>query len=199
MLCCAVAFANSASSADVRLPCHSGLSTRPRHKRPLLTQSGHNGQLLPCLAYGNCCNVCRIDMISTMRAARATTGSALSVFEAGAAPFDPASSSFRPFCRHDPADPFIARERRNVHRLGALKACCPVIETHDLGKSPRCRVQSRELVDRYSSGDLIIAFRKRRIGTRSCFGISEALSNRLIAFWTGSKLPVEDVGLKEEL
>ena len=53
---------------------------------------------LPCQLFGNDCNVCRIEMISTMRAARPTTGSALSVFEAGAAPFDPAGSCFRPFC-----------------------------------------------------------------------------------------------------
>jgi hypothetical protein len=33
--------------------------------------------------YGNGCNVCRIAMISTMRTARPTTGSPLSVFEAG--------------------------------------------------------------------------------------------------------------------
>jgi hypothetical protein len=72
--------------------------------------------LYRCLApFGaNGCNVCRIAMISTMRTARPTTGSPLSVFEAGTAPFDPASSCFRPFCRLDPADPFIARERRNV-------------------------------------------------------------------------------------
>jgi hypothetical protein len=49
-----------------------------------------------------------------MRTARPTTGSALPVFEAGTAPFDPARSCFRFFGRLDPADPLIARKRRNI-------------------------------------------------------------------------------------
>jgi hypothetical protein len=61
-------------------------------------------------------------MISTMRTAGPTTGSALSVFEAGTAPFDSASSRFCFFGRLDPADPFIARERRNV--LPRLQCFC---------------------------------------------------------------------------
>ena len=64
--------------------------------------------------HGNGYDVCRIAMISTMRTARPTTGSPLSIFEAGTAPFDPASSCFCFFSRLDPADPFIARERRNI-------------------------------------------------------------------------------------
>jgi hypothetical protein len=56
----------------------------------------------------------RIAMISAMRTARPTTGSPLSVLEAGTAPFDPVSSCFCFFCRLDPADPFIARKRRNI-------------------------------------------------------------------------------------
>ena len=55
-----------------------------------------------------------IAMISTMRTARPTTGSPLSLFEAGTAPFDPVSSCFCLFGRLDPANPFIARQRRNV-------------------------------------------------------------------------------------
>ena len=54
-------------------------------------------------------NVC-----STMRTARPTTGSPFSFSEAGTAPFDPASSCFCLFGRLDPANPFIARQRRNV-------------------------------------------------------------------------------------
>src|SRR5262245_57172863 len=61
-------------------------------------------------------------MISTMRTARPTTGSPLSVFEAGTAPFDPVSSCFCFFGRLDPADPLIARERRNV--LPRLQRFC---------------------------------------------------------------------------
>src|SRR5262245_33232967 len=61
-------------------------------------------------------------MISTMRTARPTTGSTLSVFEARTAPFDPVSSCFCFFGRLDPADPLIARERRNV--LPCLQRFC---------------------------------------------------------------------------
>src|SRR5262249_36631301 len=57
-----------------------------------------------------------------MRTARPTTGSPLSVFEAGTAPFDPVSSCFCFFGRLDPADPLIARERRNV--LPRLQRFC---------------------------------------------------------------------------
>ena len=64
----------------------------------------------------------RIAMISTMRTARPTTWSPLSLFEAGTAPFDPASSCFCFFCRLDPANPFIARQRRNV--LPRLQRFC---------------------------------------------------------------------------
>src|SRR5688572_27165557 len=53
-------------------------------------------------------------VISTMRTAGPTTGPALTVFEAGTAPFDAAGSSFCFFGRLDPADPLVARERRNV-------------------------------------------------------------------------------------
>src|SRR4029079_7772652 len=62
------------------------------------------------------------EMISTMRAARPTTGPSLPGIEAGTAPFNPASSCFRPFCRFDPADPFIAREGRNI--LPRLQRFC---------------------------------------------------------------------------
>ena len=51
---------------------------------------------------------------STMRTARPTTGSALSVSEVRTAPFNPACSSFQLFCGLDPANPFIAREGCNV-------------------------------------------------------------------------------------
>ena len=53
-------------------------------------------------------------MISPMRTARPTTGPSLSVFEVGTAPCDPAGSRVCFFGRLDPADPLIARERRNV-------------------------------------------------------------------------------------
>ena len=62
------------------------------------------------------------EMISTMRAATPTTGPSLPGIEAGTAPFNPASSCFRPFCRFDPADPFIAREGRNI--LPRLQRFC---------------------------------------------------------------------------
>ena len=57
-----------------------------------------------------------------MRTARPTTGSSLSVSEAGTAPFDPVSPCFRLFGRLDPANPFIARQRRNV--LPRLQRFC---------------------------------------------------------------------------
>ena len=59
---------------------------------------------------------------STMRTARPTTGSPLSVSEAGTAPFDPASSCFGFFRRLNPADPFITREGPNV--LPRLQRFC---------------------------------------------------------------------------
>ena len=96
--------------------------------------------------YGNGCNVCRIAMISTMRTARPTTGSPLSVFEVGTAPFDPASSCFRPFCRLDPADPFIARERRNV--LPRLQRFCV---------GGQCPFQVRGQVMDHTARDLFFA------------------------------------------
>ena len=49
-----------------------------------------------------------------MRAAGPAAGPPLSVSEVGAAPFDAVSSRFGFFCRLDPADPFIAREGRDV-------------------------------------------------------------------------------------
>jgi len=58
----------------------------------------------------------------TMRTARPTTGSPLSVSESGTAPFDPASSCFGFFRRLNPADPFIAREGPNV--LPRLQRFC---------------------------------------------------------------------------
>ncbi len=99
-------------TAAVTSACGTRGTRRSRVECQLWTQSGHRKS----------CNVCRIAMISTMWTARPTTGSPLSVFEAGTAPFDPASSCFRPFCRLDPADPFIARERRNV--LPRLQRFC---------------------------------------------------------------------------
>jgi hypothetical protein len=64
---------------------------------------------------------------STMRTARPTTGSPLSVLEVGTAPLDPVSPCFCFFGRRDPADPFIPRERRNVlprrQRLGVGDQC----------------------------------------------------------------------------
>src|SRR5215475_1274192 len=64
---------------------------------------------------------------STVRTARPTTGSPLSVLEVGTAPFDPVSSCFWFFGRLDPTDPFIARERRNVlprrQRFGVGDEC----------------------------------------------------------------------------
>ena len=53
--------------------------------------------------------VCRIVMISTMRTARPTTGSPLSVFEAGTAPFDPMSSRFA----------LLANSIQHIHSLRA--------------------------------------------------------------------------------
>ena len=57
-----------------------------------------------------------VAMISTMWTARPTTGSPFSFSEAGTAPFDPASSCFCLFGRLDPANPFVARQTRNVLR-----------------------------------------------------------------------------------
>ena len=51
---------------------------------------------------------------STMRAAGPATGPALAVPEVGAAPVDPARARFRFLGQLDPADPLIARERRDV-------------------------------------------------------------------------------------
>jgi len=59
---------------------------------------------------------------STMRTARPTTGSPLSVSEAGTAPFDATNSRFYFFGRLSPADPFITREGRNV--LPRLQRFC---------------------------------------------------------------------------
>ena len=64
----------------------------------------------------------RIAMISKMRTARPTTGPPFSVFEARTAPFDPVISCFCFFSRLDPADPFVARKRRNV--LPGLQRLC---------------------------------------------------------------------------
>ncbi len=63
-----------------------------------------------------------IAMISTMRTARPTTRSPLTLFKVGTAPFDAASSCFGLFGRLDPANPFIAREWRNV--LPRLQRFC---------------------------------------------------------------------------
>src|SRR6476620_7495556 len=63
-----------------------------------------------------------VTRISTMRTARPTTGSSLSVSEAGTSPFDPMSSCLRLFGRLDPANPFIARQRGNV--LPRLQRFC---------------------------------------------------------------------------
>jgi hypothetical protein len=81
----------------------------------------HAGRFLPS-NHGNGCNVRRIVMTSTMGTARPTTRSSLSVSEAGTAPFDPASSCLCFFGRLDPANPFIARQRRDV--LPRLQRFC---------------------------------------------------------------------------
>src|SRR5262245_30858029 len=71
---------------------------------PLMTQSGH---------------------ASTMRTARPTTGSPLSISEAGTAPFDPASSCFCFFRRLNPANPFITHLRAVGHvRVRSRWASC---------------------------------------------------------------------------
>src|SRR6476659_4079739 len=80
---------------------------------PLMTHSGHEEDDPPRAHIGHA---------STMRTARPTTGSPLSVSEAGTAPFDPASSCFGFFRRLNPADPFIAREGPNV--LPRLQRFC---------------------------------------------------------------------------
>ena len=90
----------------------SGIGTKWTFAHVVATSAFDPKQTLPGLRKRLQCM--RDEMISTMRAARPTTGPSLSAFEAGTAPFDPASSCFRPFCRLDPADPFIAREGRNV-------------------------------------------------------------------------------------
>ena len=57
----------------------------------------------------------------TMRTARPTTRSPLSVSEVGTAPFDPVSSCFRLLGRLDPANPFISGERAmSSHVANAL-------------------------------------------------------------------------------
>ncbi len=75
-------------------------------------------------------------------------------FEAGTAPFDPASSCFRPFCQFDPADPFIARERRNV--LPRLQRFCV---------GGQCSFQVRGQVMDHTARDLFFAqsFAHKRI------------------------------------
>src|SRR5262245_6716510 len=52
--------------------------------------------------------------LSTLRTARPTTRSPLSVFEVGTAPFDRLSSVFELFGQLDPAYPFMSRKRREV-------------------------------------------------------------------------------------
>ena len=63
-----------------------------------------------------------VAMISTMRTARPTTRSSLSVSEAGTAPFDPMSPCYSLLGRLDPANPFIAGQRRDV--LPRLQRFC---------------------------------------------------------------------------
>jgi hypothetical protein len=85
-------------------------------------------------------------MISTMRTARPTTGSPLSLSEAGTAPFDPASSCLCLFGRLDPANPFIARQRRNV--LPRLQRFCV---------GDQCLFQVRGQVMDHTARDLFFA------------------------------------------
>lgn len=67
----------------------------------------------------NVCTVGCVAMISTMRTARRPS---LSVSQAGTAPFDTMSPCFRLLGRVDPANPFIARQRRDV--LPRLQRFC---------------------------------------------------------------------------
>jgi len=52
--------------------------------------------------------------ISAVRAARPTTGPALSIEKLRTRALYPGSSGLRFFCGFDPADPFISSERRDV-------------------------------------------------------------------------------------
>jgi len=64
----------------------------------------------------------KLARLSTMRTAGPAAGAPLPVLEVLAAPGDPARSGLRLLGRRDPADPFVARERRDVlpcrQRLG---------------------------------------------------------------------------------
>src|SRR5262245_52265767 len=79
----------------------------------------------------------RCQTFSTVRTARPTTRSPLSVFEVGTAPFDPVSSCFWFFGRLDPADPFISRKRRDV---------LPCLQRFGVGGERLFQVR-REIVD----------------------------------------------------
>ena len=73
-----------------------------------------------------------------------------------------------------------------------------VVEPHNLGKTPRGRVERRVLIDGNGSSDLIVALRKRGIGAGPRFGVCKALFDCLIPLGTGTKLLVEDMGLEEK-